>query len=99
MANTISGENGKTEMNTNRDEVSSARLRTAQMKDKVSDKTRDKFEEASEMATEYYNRASHWLEGNYGKAVGAVAVITAVGFLGFYLGKSSRVHMPELRDL
>jgi hypothetical protein len=99
MANTISGDNGKTETNSIRDEVSNARLRTAHMKDQVSDKTRDTFEEASEMATEFYNRASHWLEGNYGKAVGAVAVIAAVGFLGFYLGKSSRMHMPELRDL
>jgi hypothetical protein len=63
------------------------------------DHTREAFDEVSEMASEFYSRASHWLEGNYGKAVGAVAVLAAVGFLGFYLGKSSNARLPELRDL
>ncbi len=102
MANSIHGDSNKESMNgihstgiQDESISSSSRFNSSEF----SERARDAFDEASEMATEFYNRASHWLEGNYGKAVGAVAVLAAVGFLGFYLGKSSRVHMPELRDL
>lgn len=51
---------------------------------------------AREKAGEFYDQASTWVSENYGKSIAAVAVLAAVGVLGYMIGRGSRSEYPEI---
>ncbi|MCM2321886.1 MAG: hypothetical protein NDJ90_01345 [Oligoflexia bacterium] len=51
---------------------------------------KDMINDASEAASEFYDRASLWVQDNYGKSIAIVATLAAVGMFGYVLGRNQR---------
>ena len=45
-------------------------------------------EETQKATEEYAERASNWLQENYGKTVGALGFLAAAGAIGYFIGKN-----------
>ncbi|MEK6706638.1 MAG: hypothetical protein AABZ06_12710 [Bdellovibrionota bacterium] len=44
--------------------------------------------ETENRIVELYDRTRQWVSGNYGKTLGAVAALAAVGVIGYVLGRN-----------
>lgn len=53
------------------------------------------LEDASERASEFYDTASTWVTENYGRSLAAVAVLAAVGVIGYMIGKNARTDFSD----
>lgn len=45
--------------------------------------------ETVETANEYYNKSRKWLQKNYGKTLGLMGIMAAIGAIGYILGSKS----------
>lgn len=46
--------------------------------------------ESTEATGEYYEKASSWIQENYGKTLGALGFLAAAGTIGYLLGKGNQ---------
>jgi len=52
--------------------------------------------DTADAAGEYYERASSWLEQNYGKTLGIAGFLAAAGVIGYLIGRNnSRSEYPN----
>jgi hypothetical protein len=65
-------------MHTATDKISQVRSQAAGIAD-----------EATDMASEFYNNASTWLNSNTGRVVAGVAIVSAVGVFGYFIGRNA----------
>jgi ElaB/YqjD/DUF883 family membrane-anchored ribosome-binding protein len=56
----------------------------------ASPRVKEAYNQVSDVASDLYERASGWLSEGNNKNYGFVAMVAAVGVLGFFLGRGSR---------
>ncbi len=52
-------------------------------------KATDIADQASDVASEFYENATTWLNSNYGRVITGVAIVSAIGVFGYFLGRKS----------
>ncbi len=52
-------------------------------------RVREMMDQASDMAGDFYERASSWLQEGNNRNIGLFALVAAAGLLGFFIGRSS----------
>ncbi|MCM2278743.1 MAG: hypothetical protein NDJ89_11770 [Oligoflexia bacterium] len=52
---------------------------------------KDVLQDATEAASEFYDRTSTWVQANYGKSLAIAGVLAAVGVFGYVLGRNSQM--------
>lgn len=53
--------------------------------------------DTAQAATETYNKASNWLQQNYGKTLGVVGALAAAGVIGYFIGRSNMNSKTEMQ--
>ena len=94
------------QQNTNQDATgmgSTVRDASEKFRERASDLTdsaraKEMMDQATDIATDFLNRASTFMQGDSGKVIGLVAAVAAVGFLGYYLGRSSVTNRASIEN-
>jgi hypothetical protein len=67
----------------------SARDTAEQAATDFSQKANRMASETSESTGEYYDKASNWIQENYGKTLSVLGAVAAAGTIGYLMGKNS----------
>ena len=76
----------------------SARESAEHLSSEMANKASRLATDVSENAGEYYGKASGWIQQNYGKTLGVIGFIAAIGTIGYLIGRNTHSEtMPTQR--
>jgi len=85
MQNTTMGKSAASTLHEVSEAVSGSADQMAEIETKVSKLAT----ETKEAAGKYFDKAGSWLQGNYGKTIGILGFLAAVGTVAYLIGKNS----------
>ena len=68
-------------------------------RDNLSQKAKSFADDSSHVAAEYYSKANTWVQQNYGKTLGLVGFLGAIGLIGYFIGRNSSSHSEFEADI